>query len=245
VTTDYDAIAAGYKRAKLQSWREEVEAFTFLELIGDVSGKSVVDLACGEGFYTRRLKDRGAMRVLGVDLSPGMIDLARADEAREPRGIDYLVQDVSELRDVKGFDLAVAAYLLNYARSEQELLQMCAGVAGCLAPGGRFVTINMNPWLDFGAAPSYREYGFETRVDGEIRPGSPLTWIFHLDDGPISIENYLLDGKTYERALGATGFRRVRWIHLRVSPRGPSCTTEGFWNVLLESPPVIAIDCSM
>ena len=65
MTTDYDAIAEGYQRAKLQPWREEVEAFTFLELIGDVAGKSVVDLACGEGFYTRRLKDRGAARVRG------------------------------------------------------------------------------------------------------------------------------------------------------------------------------------
>jgi hypothetical protein len=55
VTTDYNAIAEGYKRAKLQLRREFIEVFTFLDLIGDVSGKAVVDLACGEGFYTRRL----------------------------------------------------------------------------------------------------------------------------------------------------------------------------------------------
>ena len=51
-----------------------------MELIGDVAGKSVVDLACGEGFYTRRIRQAGAKRVLGVDLSEGMIELARKQE---------------------------------------------------------------------------------------------------------------------------------------------------------------------
>ena len=137
----------------------------------------------------------------------------------------------------------VAAYLLNYARNERELKTFCDGIARCLAPGGRFVTINMNPWLDFRAAPSYRQYGFETRVDGEIRPGSPLTWTFHLDDGPISIENYLLDGETYERALRAAGFSQVSWVNLRLSPNGRSNFPKDYWTTLLEAPPVIAIEC--
>jgi toxoflavin synthase len=43
---------------------------------------SVLDLACGEGFYTRLLRQTGAGRVVGVDLSAGMIALARQEEAR-------------------------------------------------------------------------------------------------------------------------------------------------------------------
>jgi hypothetical protein len=30
--------------------------YTFLRLIGDLRGKSVLDLACGEGYYTRELR---------------------------------------------------------------------------------------------------------------------------------------------------------------------------------------------
>jgi ubiquinone/menaquinone biosynthesis C-methylase UbiE len=40
----------------------------------------VLDLACGEGFYTRRIKQRDAARVVGVDVSQPMIELARAEE---------------------------------------------------------------------------------------------------------------------------------------------------------------------
>jgi hypothetical protein len=52
--TDYDAIASDYKRAKQQPWRSFIESFTLMNLVGDLADKAVVDLACGEGFYTLR-----------------------------------------------------------------------------------------------------------------------------------------------------------------------------------------------
>ena len=48
MSTNYDFIAEQYKRAKLQPWRAHVESFTLLGVIGDLAGKKVVDLACGE-----------------------------------------------------------------------------------------------------------------------------------------------------------------------------------------------------
>src|SRR5437763_15976790 len=142
--TDYDQIAGQYKRAKLQPWRTHIERYTLLRLVGDLAGKAVLDLACGEGYYTRELRRRGAARVVGVDLSAGMIGLAEAEEARRPLGVEYRVGDARAL-DVPGeFDLAFAAYLLNYAHTAEELTQMCRPVARALRPGGRFVTANTN-----------------------------------------------------------------------------------------------------
>ena len=86
MTTDYDPIAAQYQRSKLQPWRAHIEAFTLIGLLGELEGKAVLDVACGEGFYTRLLRRRGADRVVGVDLSPGMIALARSQESAEPLG---------------------------------------------------------------------------------------------------------------------------------------------------------------
>src|SRR5262249_56939118 len=113
-----------------------------LDMRGDRAGRPVGDLACGEGFYTRRLRQHGAARAVGVDLSEGMIHLAREQESAHPLGIEYLVQDGRDLRLSEDFDLAVAAYLLNYARDRAELGAMCRGIAPCLKPGGRFVTAN-------------------------------------------------------------------------------------------------------
>ena len=80
---------------------------------------------------------------------------------------------------------------------------MCSGIARCLKPGGRFVTVNSNPACDFAAAPSYRKYGFETSVVGPFREGAPITWTFYLEGGPFSIENYFLDREIHEAALRA------------------------------------------
>ena len=44
----------------------------------------VLDLACGEGVYTRQFKREGAVAVTGVDISPGMIALAEVEEQAEP-----------------------------------------------------------------------------------------------------------------------------------------------------------------
>ena len=180
MTTNYDPIAEQYKRSKQQPWRAYVEAFTLIRLIGDPTGKKVIDIACGEGFYTRMIRQRGAAKVTGVDLSEKMIGLARASEAQEPLGIDYIVGDGRDLRVVPDYDLAVAAYFLNYAHDRAELNAMCSGIARCLKPGGRFVTVNNNPAWDFPTAPSYRKYGLGVSVVGPFREGAPITWTFCL-----------------------------------------------------------------
>ncbi|MDB5338603.1 MAG: hypothetical protein JWN70_4222, partial [Planctomycetaceae bacterium] len=154
MTTNYDPIAEQYKLSKQQPWRTHIEAYSLLQLVGNPAGMSVLDVACGEGFYTRLLRQQGAAKVTGVDLSQGMIDLARRQESLHQQGIDYLVGDAKHLELPAQYDLVVAAYLLNYAQDRQELAAMAHGIARCLKPGGRFVTVNSNPALEFSSAPS-------------------------------------------------------------------------------------------
>lgn len=241
--TNYDLISEQYQRAKLQPWRANIECFTFLGVVGDLDGMKVVDLACGEGFYSRILRAHGAASVTGVDLSEGMIALARAQEAKEPMGIDYLVGDGRKLQLEAEHDLVVAAYLLNYATNAEELAAMLHGVARCLKPGGRFVTVNSNPALHFPSAPSYRKYGFETRVPGEWCEGAPFHWAFHLEDGAIEIENYHLNVATHEEACRAAGFREIRWHELRLSPHAVDPSDDAYWATFLSHPPVICLEC--
>jgi len=243
MTTDYDAIAEKYQRAKRQPWRTHIEAFTLLGLLGDLRGKAVVDLACGEGYYTRLLRQLGADPVLGIDLSEGMIELARRQEADRPLGIEYRVGDGRCLDLPPVYDLAVAAYLLNYAASREELAAMCCGIAGCLKPSGRFITANTTPGLDFRSTPSYRSYGMEARLVGEPREGAPILWTFWLEDGPIEVENYFLDVAAHEEALRDAGFCEVRWHQPRLSAAGAADFGRDFWATFLEHPPVIFLEC--
>ncbi len=241
--TDYDPIAQKYQRSKLQPWRLHIENFSLMTLVGDTTGQAVVDLACGEGHYTRLLRQRGAAKVVGVDLSERMIELARQQEAERPLGIEYRVGDVKRLHSEAEFDLAVAAYLLNYATNREELATICRNIAASLKPGGRFVAVNTNPGLDFWSAPSYRKYGVETSVAGPPREGTPIIWTIHLEDGPFQIENYYLDRELHERAFRAAGFQKIIWHNPRLSPQGEAEFGRDYWATFFDHPPVIFIEC--
>lgn len=241
--TDYDQIAGQYKRAKLHPWRTHIERYTLLRLVGDVTGKAVIDLACGEGYYTRELRRRGAAPVVGVDLSRGMIALAEAEEARRPLGIEYRIGDAKALDAAGEFDLVFAAYLLNYARTAEELAQMCRAVARALRPGGRFVTVNSHPAdppANFGAG---RPYGFSKRLEGALVEGAPIVWEFFLPEGHIEVTNYHLSVTTMNEAFRAAGLREVRWHAPEVSPEGLREFGPEHWAAFLACPPVAFIDC--
>ena len=86
VAEEYDRIAPDYQESKLLPFRVYVEEYSTFKLLPDLNGRSVVDLACGEGIYTRKLMQRGATQVVGVDISGEMITLAReAEAANSPR----------------------------------------------------------------------------------------------------------------------------------------------------------------
>ena len=50
----YDSIAESYRDSKQLPFRYVVERYTLFQTLGDLRNRTVLDLACGEGFYTRQ-----------------------------------------------------------------------------------------------------------------------------------------------------------------------------------------------
>lgn len=245
ISTNYDTIAAQYKQAKQQPWRMHIEHFTLFELLGDLHGKTVLDLACGEGFFTRFIKQAGASRVVGVDLSREMIHLAQAEESRRPLGIEYQVHDAESLDRHEQFDVVVAAYLLNYAQTRDQLRRMCETCARHLRSGCRFVAVNNNPAQPVAAFESMRKYGMIKSANPDLHEGSPITYTIFLNDGRFEIVNYYLSLATHEWALAKAGFREVLWQRPRVSPQGILESGQDYWSTFLEHPPVTFLECTL
>ncbi len=240
--TNFDAIAKEYKASKLLPWRLHVEAATFFNLLGDPTGLHLLDLACGEGFYTRQFKIRGAARVTGVDISPAMIRLAREEEERQPMGLVYHVQDVLSLELHEKFDLICAAYLLNYASHADELTQMAQVIANHLKPGGRFVTINSNP--DYPCATDAMfPYGFTRENKGQAE-GAEVIYRFYQPDGfHVAVTNYHLARSTHEKAFRQAGFTDLQWQAVTVSPEGEAEFGQAYWADILKCQPVVGLSC--
>ncbi|MBO1047533.1 MAG: class I SAM-dependent methyltransferase [Dolichospermum sp. JUN01] len=242
MTSNYDSIAKEYKESKELPMRLHIEAYTYFNMLGNLAEKSILDLACGEGFYTRKFKDQGAAKVVGVDISQKMIELAREEETRKFQNIEYILGDVLELGEIGSFDLVVASYLLNYARSSEELLKMCKSIFANLKPGGRFVTINSNPSQAPVSYLKTEKYGFIKSIDSPLIEGTPIKYTF-INNHKFTFDNYYLSIPTHEWAFQSVGFKEVRWQSPIVSPDGIKEFGQEFWQDFLDSVPIIGIEC--
>lgn len=243
MTTDYNAIATQYKQCKEHPWRSRIETYSILKRLGNIEGKKVLDVACGEGFYARKLRYWGAGEVVGIDLSEAMIRLALDHESRTPLGITYRVEDACTEGVRPEFDLAVSAWLLVYARNQTELLGMCRGLASRLNPGGRFITFTGNPNLYAFRHADYRKYGFSISLTDRAYEGAPIVWTVYLDDSSFKIENYYLPMQAYETAFSEAGFHNFKVYLPEVSPHPHGLDDAAFWSDYLSQPPAVLIEC--
>lgn len=118
-------------------YRDELNNPATFRLIGDVRDRLVLDLACGEGYNTRILARKGA-KVIGVDSSEKLIELAKQEEAKEKLGIQYRVLNAADLKKFSSNHFHLVACFMslqdieNYEKAISE-------VARVLRNHGRFV----------------------------------------------------------------------------------------------------------
>ncbi|MBW8828399.1 MAG: class I SAM-dependent methyltransferase [Burkholderiales bacterium] len=130
------------------------------------AGSRVLDLGCGTGVPTARQMADAGFEVMGIDLSGGMVKLARQNVT----GATFHQLDLADLRpggprDLGQFD-AVAAFfsLLMLPRAEIPLALLT--VRHLLAPGGLFVLSMVEADVDDFAIPFL---GNTIRVSGYLR----------------------------------------------------------------------------
>ncbi len=114
--------------------------------MGDVGGRTVLDLGAGAGFYTRLLVDHGARQVVAVDLSFPMLAAAAGERTLR------VVADAGSVSFRRGFDLALAAGIFEFAEDPAALLRHAATL---VTGGGTLVVLlpTGGPW-----GQAYRAY---------------------------------------------------------------------------------------
>ena len=139
---------ADFVRRGKDYYREEMNNLAFFKLAGNVRGKNILDLACGEGSNTQILAGKGA-KVVGVDFSKNMIKLARQTERNDRLGISYYVSDAANLKEFKSgsFDMVTCFMAFmdieNYEGAIRE-------VARVLKKGGRLIFSITHPCFEWG-----------------------------------------------------------------------------------------------
>ncbi len=233
MSTNYNDLSDTYDQTKLNPLRHYVDQFTLRQVLKDVREKSVLDLACGDGYYTRLVKTMGATQVVGVDVSKGMISQARLQEKETPLGITYHQQDVVTLDQLGLFDITLAVYLFPYAATHQHLRGMCQAIYRNLSAGGKLVAATFNPTLEKAELPTYQRYGVTVTAPDGLHDGANLIARLNVTDGSIELNTHYWSQGTYEQTLTDTGFENIIWHPMQISDEALKVYGKDYWQPYL------------
>lgn len=107
-----------------------------------LGGARVLDVGCGGGLLCETLARAGA-RVTGIDLAPGMIEVARLHAAAEKLSIDYRLEDAAALAEAApaAFDIVTCMEMLEHVPQPASMVRtLCALVR----PGGALFVSTLN-----------------------------------------------------------------------------------------------------
>jgi demethylmenaquinone methyltransferase / 2-methoxy-6-polyprenyl-1,4-benzoquinol methylase len=191
----YDFITIALSYGQDRRWKRRL-----VRLAAPAVGIQALDLATGTGDIAFALAARGA-HVAGLDLTPRMIELARA-KGTGPR---FLVGDMLALPfPAASFDVVTTGYGL---RNVPNLMTAIEEIHRVLKPGGRLLSLDFNRPSNGVVRMAYLTY--LTAV------GGTLGWVLHRDPDtyryiPASIRQYP-GAEAVVRMLGEHGFNRARY----------------------------------
>jgi toxoflavin synthase len=245
MSNQYDAdMVAQYDRSFTEiPLRRYVELPSVYQILDDVTGLCILDLACGTGYYAKELRRRGAARVVGVDLSEAMIRATRAQEEKEPLGVEYVHADAGALERLGDFDIVTGIHLLHYANSFEHLNGMCTSISRNLKPAGRFIGYQSN--YDIARKPHYYDkYCFNVRISEQARDGQPFVFSVTLGDYTSpDVTAYYWSKESVESALHDAALTEIRWVVPTPSPDGIEKHGADFWADVMRSPFELIVIC--
>lgn len=132
IQTSYDNVASSYADLVVDGADGEDAAFDLLaQLVAHADGRLVLDVGCGPGRTTGSLAARG-LQVVGIDLSPGMIEIARRDHPE----LDFRVGSMTALDIPDGTAAAIVSWWSIIHLPRDVVPQAFAEFHRVLAPGG-------------------------------------------------------------------------------------------------------------
>jgi SAM-dependent methyltransferase len=118
--------------------RTEAEVERAMRMLRPQGGERVLDLACGSGRHALELKRHG-FEVVGADISPELLEIARRDAAKEGLEVEFVEADLRELKFDAEFDIVLSLNdgAIGYLETEAENLRAFEVISSSLKPGGR------------------------------------------------------------------------------------------------------------
>jgi SAM-dependent methyltransferase len=135
---EYDKMR---KENKGNNANDLIEIPNFRKLVPNVENKKILDLGCGYGENCKYYKELGASKVLGIDLSKHMIDVA--NKYNKLDNIEYKVMPMENISEIEEkFDIVLSSLAFHYIKDFKKLIK---DIYNLLTTGGYLVFSQEHP----------------------------------------------------------------------------------------------------
>lgn len=207
-----------------------------LKLLWNVKGKKILDLGCGQWYFSRLLTKQWAI-VTGIDISKDLIKIWNQRDIEQNLKIKYYVCDAANLKDLKNneFDIVVANMAFMDIKNIKKTIQECSRV---LENDGFIVFSLVNPifWIsertkdDDGYFLKLKKYKSNSTITNENRGYNFKTTHYHR---PIWY---------YINTLAENGFCITNYEEISTKYfRGELIQDKEFFNFIQEFPSFLII----
>ena len=133
----------------LHEWLEQSDGPAFWHAVGEVRGKTLLEVGVGTGRVAKKMLERGCARLVGIDVSAKTLARAGKNLATYTN-VELLHADITEYRSEASFDLAYLVWTIFHIEDKPRAL---ANIIASLIPGGLLVISleRVDDWLDYGS----------------------------------------------------------------------------------------------
>lgn len=140
---DNEIFFEGYKKIR----NNEINANTLFEMpalfsmIPNLKNKRVLDMGCGFGDHCKQFVDAGAKKVIGIDISKKMLEVAKVENLDSR--ITYINMPIEEIEQLnEQFDIIISSLAFHYI---EDFSGVVSKIYDLLSEDGRFIFSQENP----------------------------------------------------------------------------------------------------
>ncbi len=216
-------LAAAFRKSDLKPDKQYSFLPTVLNIVGDLAGKDVLDLGCGDGFFSIAMANSGAEHIVGIDNSPDQIRLA--NEKVHPENITYQLGDIYK-DTLPSADIVLCPFVANYAQSVKDLAFLFENIYKALDHGGKALFL-----VDLFKGNNLKKFGSIKTLQGPPRDGTVIKIdLYNRGAFICSLYSHYYTPATLEKTLEQEGFKNIDWHKPIISNEGLKTFGESFWK---------------
>ena len=219
------------------SYQKHVLMPNILRIVEPKKGMTILDIACGQGYFSRAFSEKGAT-VIASDISDELIKIAQQQKGSI---IDYHIALSDKLSFVKDSSIDVVTIILALQNIEK-ISETITEVARTLKLGGRLIVIINHPAFRI---PQKSDWGWDEKISKQFRK------IFsYMSDDSIRIDmnpgekvvakkkftvSFHRPLQSYFKVFAKNGFGVIRleeWIFQNYSAAGVTVLAAFWWRVI-------------